>query len=138
MCIDYLKKVGGLCFYNASNSEDSFIKENFVYWCWIPTFSAPTALVLLSITAFILMPFCFGVTLDGKDKLVGLFYFILHLIPSAFFYYCLFLYKKKYVKYMALYKDYPRSKALYFVLFIFLGVFLPIIIFDLFRESWGV
>lgn len=132
MCIDYLKKVGGLCFYNSSKSTDSFIRENFVYWCWLYVFSVPTGMALMSINVLLVLPL-FGVNFDWWDRGTGCVCIILHIISSAIFYYFVFLYKKKYLKYMDLYKNYPKTKALYFVLFLVLALLLPGFHFTLFR-----
>lgn len=138
MCIDYLKKIGGLAFYNSSVNGDSFIKENYVFWVWFCAFSFPTGMVLYIISRMFIAPFVCGVLLNSENEVIDMLYLFLHVVPPCIFYYFLFLYKKKYIKYMELYKNYPKWKGLYFVLFIVLGVFLPAIFFVLFRESWGV
>ena len=138
MCIDYLKKIGGLCFYNSSVNGDSFIKENYVLLVWFCAFSFPTGMVFFVINNMLIIPFFCGAYFSPEGGLVGLLYVFLHAVPLAIFYYFLFLYKKKYLKYMELYKNYPKWKVFYFMLFIAIGMFFPLVIFDLFRDSWGV
>ena len=137
MCIDYLKKIGGLCFYNAKKNDDAFIKNSYVLGSWLLVFSIPSGFALFSIDSFLILPLL-HLDIIPNNRILGLLFVFIHVIPPAIFYYFLFIYKHKYLKYMELYKDYPKRKVFYYYLSFLLAWFVPPILFTIFRESWGV